>query len=148
MIKEAKIREIERLFTEFMPLYHQKLSLVFRDDDGCLRLNKNQKRAILLISSRQGITSAELGRFLDLRKSSLTSLINSLAAMKLVEKRAVDTDRRKMLIYLTGAGQEYLHQMMERYGRMFQELFSALSEEEIDDCLAGMQAVTAALKKI
>lgn len=148
MTKESKIREIERMFTEFISLYHQKLSLVFRDDDGCLRLNKNQKRAILMISKKQGITSAELGRCLDLRKSSLTSLINSLAALNLVERKAADTDRRKVFIYLTGEGQEYLGQMMERYGKMFQDRFSKLPEEEIDDCLKGMKAVTATLRKI
>lgn len=144
-----KIKEIEHLFMEFMPLYHQKLSPIFREnDDDEFRCHKNQKRAIMIIHRTKGIILSELGRYLDMRKGSLTSLIDALVENGLVERREDVHDRRKTLLYLTEAGEEYYRQMMERTSKTYQELFSKLSEEEIEQCLQGLQHVVAALKKI
>lgn len=148
-MSEEKIREIQKLFMEFIPLYHKKLSLVFReDDDGDIRCHKNQKRAILMIQKEKGVTLTELGRFMDMRKGSLTSLIDSLVENGLVERRPDKTDRRMALLYLTPRGEDYYRQLIARYTQRYFEVFSRLSEDEIDKSLEGMNNVVAALKKI
>ncbi|HHU30503.1 MAG: MarR family transcriptional regulator [Bacillota bacterium] len=148
-MENPKIKEIERLFLDFIPLYYEKLSPIFREEDGAgLRCHKNQKRAIMVIQRKKGVILSELGRYLDMRKGSLTSLIDSLVKNGLVERREDKSDRRKTLLYLTEAGEEYYQKMMAQTSKTYQKLFSKLSPEEIENCLCGLQLVVDALKKI
>ena len=139
-MRERKIKEIEECFLQFFPLYYQKFSAIFREDDGLgCRTGKNQKRAILLIKKNCGITSTELGQYLDMRKGSLTTILDSLEEMGLVERRPDDEDRRRVLLFLTAAGEDYYTRMMGRHESLFLETFAKLSEEELDQCLTGIQ---------
>ncbi|HHX74792.1 MAG TPA: winged helix DNA-binding protein [Firmicutes bacterium] len=148
-MKNEKIKAVEQLFMELIPLYHKKLSIIFREDDEAkFRCHKNQKRAILLIAREKGVILSELGRFLDMRKGSLTSLIDSLVANGLVERRGDKNDRRKTLLYLTPAGEEYYHQLLAQTSKTYQRLFSRLSDMELDVFLQSLQAVVEGLRKI
>ncbi|MCR3921289.1 MAG: MarR family transcriptional regulator [Firmicutes bacterium] len=148
-MENEKIKEIERLFMEFIPLYHKKLSLIFREDDEAeFRCHKNQKRAILLIHREKGVILSELGRFLDMRKGSLTSLIDALVENGLVERRDDKNDRRKTLLYLTETGHEYYQQIMNQARKTYQKLFSQLTDEEIEACKSGLEQVVAVIKKL
>jgi MarR family transcriptional regulator, organic hydroperoxide resistance regulator len=146
-VKE-KIKEIEQSFLEFFPLYYEKFSGIFREDCGPCRLGKNQKRAIILIKKRSGITPTELGRFLDMRKGSLTTMLDSLEELGLITRRTDQADRRRMLLFLTAAGEDYFVTMMGRHENMFRETFGSLSEEELDQCLTGIKNVVASIKKL
>lgn len=144
-----KIKEIEQLFLEFFPLYYQKFAPIFREDDGSdTRTTKNQKRAIVLIKQRRGVTSSELGRCLDLRKGSLTALLDSLAELGLVERRPDEKDRRRAELYLTAAGEAYFTRMMQRHETMFIKIFSALTEEDLGRALYGLRDVVGVIKKL
>ncbi|MDW7651769.1 MAG: MarR family transcriptional regulator [Bacillota bacterium] len=144
-----KIKEIEQLFLEFFPLYYQKFSAFFRENDKPgFHCTKNQKRAILLIKNKKGLTSTELGQFLDMRKGSLTTLLDSLEEMGLVQRRPDETDRRRALLFLTEAGENYFTEMMARHEKLYQELFSQLSPQETQECLDGLRKVLKAIKKI
>ncbi|MBS4032195.1 MAG: winged helix-turn-helix transcriptional regulator [Clostridiales bacterium] len=146
---EDKIKQIETLFLEFLPLYHQNFGVVFRDQDGLsTRCTKNQKRAILLIKKRQGVTSSELGQCLDMRKGSLTTLLDSLESMGLVERCPDVIDRRRTQLYLTPDGETYFDRMMARHGQLFHSLFSALSDDDLDKCLTGMADIVTIMKKL
>ena len=148
-MKDEKIKKIQDCFMEFIPLYHKKLSLVFHEDDeGDVRCTKNQKRTILLLKKVKGVTATELGRFLDMRKGSLTSLIDSLEENGLVLREPQKSDRRMTLLFLTDAGEEYYRKLVERYTIKYQELFSVLPEAEIDRFLTGIEDVVESMKKI
>ena len=146
---DKKIKNIEALFLEFLPLYHQKFGVVFRDHDGLsTRCTKNQKRAILLIKNKPGVTSSELGRFLDMRKGSLTTLLDSLESMGLVGRKRDESDRRRTQLSLSAEGEKYFEHMMARHGQLFYSLFSELSDDDHDKCLAGMTQVVEVMKKM
>ena len=143
------IKETEQLFLELFPLYYHKLGAIFREDDGLsVRCTKNQKRAIMLIAKRQDVTSSELGLCLDMRKGSLTSLLDSLVTMGLVVRKPDDIDRRRTLLFLTEAGNDYFATMMKRHETMFLQIFSTLSPEDIDRIRLGLRDVVDGLKKI
>lgn len=148
-MKEEKIKEIEQLFLEFFPLYYKKFSAVFRENDKPgLRCTKNQKRAILLIKNHEGITSTELGQCLDMRKGSLTTLLDSLAEMGLVQRIPDEADRRRVLLYLTAAGNDYFTEMMAKHEQLFLKLFTKLPTDELEECLDGLKKVVGKIKKI
>ena len=149
MATSTEIKETEQLFLELFPLYYHTFGAIFRDDDGLpVRCTKNQKRVIWLIAKRQNVTSSELGRCLDMRKGSLTSLLDSLATMGLVVRKPDDNDRRRTLLYLTDAGQDYFSRMMKRHEVLFTEILSTLSPADIDRIRFGLQDVVDGLKKI
>lgn len=141
-MKEEKIKELHNLFFEFNPLYFQKfMSLFNKPDDILPKCYKNQIKAMFIINDRERITLTELGISLDLQKGSLTSLIDSLVALKLVKRESEPSDRRKVWLVLTSQGKEYLEQKKQVHERNFKELFSASSEEKIVEfhqCLKKM----------
>lgn len=148
-MKEEKIKEIEQLFLAFYPLYYQNFSAIFREEDGSgFRCNKNQRRALVLIKRHHGITSSELGQCLDMRKGSLTTLLDSLEERGLVERKTDTEDRRKSLLFLTARGEEFYQNMMARHEAVFLEMFSRLPQEDIDQCLAGIKYVVDAISKL
>ncbi|MCW3490524.1 MarR family winged helix-turn-helix transcriptional regulator [Dethiobacter alkaliphilus] len=144
-----EIKETEQLFLELFPLYYHKFGAIFREDDGLpMRCTKNQKRAILLIAKGNDVTSSELGRCLDMRKGSLTSLLDSLEEMGLVRRNPDDHDRRRTLLYLTADGKNYFAKMMKRHENMFTEIISTLSPEDIKRIRHGLRDVVDGLKNI
>ena len=146
---EHNVKEIEQLFLQFFPLYYQKFSTIFREHDGPgIRCTKNQKRAIMMIKHREGVTSTELGQCLDMRKGSLTTLLDSLEEMNLVERKPDAIDRRRVLLFLTSNGETYFAEMMAKHEKLFQELFAKLPQQEVDQCLDGLQKVVTTLRKI
>lgn len=146
---DEKIVEIEQLFLEFIPLYHKKLSLIFREETSTkFRCTKNQKRAILLIRKKEGVMISELGRLLDMRKGSLTPLIDSLVENGLVERQDDLCDRRKTLLYLTPAGKQYHQQIMSQARNTYQKLFAQLSPQEIEQCRAGLEQIVPIMRKL
>lgn len=148
-MKEHKIKEIEQLFLEFFPLYYQKFGAFFREHDGTgIRCTKNQKRAIMMISHREGVTSTELGQCLDMRKGSLTTLLDSLESMNLLERKPDAIDRRRVLLFLTPNGKTYFAEIMTKHEKLFRELFSKLPQQEIDQCLNALHKVVTTVRKI
>ncbi|MGF7058020.1 MarR family winged helix-turn-helix transcriptional regulator [Brassicibacter mesophilus] len=147
-MKEQNLKQINNLFFEFFPLFHQKLGPVFHKHNEDNKCNKNQNKAIMLIGRHNKITPSKLGKYLDLRKGSLTTLIDSLEKMNLVEREIDPSDRRKTLLHLTSQGKEYLKLRNLEFEQNLINLFDKLSEKEIEDFAYSLKQVVNTMKKI
>lgn len=67
-----------------------------------------QYAALAVIGRNPGIGQSALGQTIARDKSSVTPLIQELKRQGLVERRASEEDRRRIHLYLTGAGESRL----------------------------------------
>lgn len=147
-LKEENLSQIYTNLREFMSLFHQKFDPIYRkDDDIKYKCNKNQIKVIMLIGKKER-TSTELGKCLDMRKGSLTTLIDSLEKKHLVFRESDKDDRRKTWIYLTAEGKNYLEQKKQQMKYDIMQLFDSLTEKEQNEFKDSMETIVNILKKL
>jgi DNA-binding MarR family transcriptional regulator len=86
--------------------------------------------ALTMIAAHPGRTQQELGADTDIDPSTMVQVIDELEAAGLAERRVHDRDRRKRAIHLTPAGTQLLRRARKVVGRVADDLFGALSEDE------------------
>ncbi|WP_440952682.1 MarR family winged helix-turn-helix transcriptional regulator [Methanococcoides sp. FTZ1] len=76
-----------------------------------------------------------LARFLELKKSSVTSLIDSLEKEGLVYRKDDPSDRRKVLISVTEKGIEHIQKVYDKIISMAKRCMSDLDDETLERAL-------------
>ncbi|QIB27995.1 MarR family winged helix-turn-helix transcriptional regulator [Caloranaerobacter azorensis] len=147
-MNEEKIKEIYSNLFEFVSLFHRKFGASFRHGTDKYNCKKNQNRAIMIIGKHGKITPTDLGKFLDMRKGSLTSLVDSLEKLNLVVRKVDKEDRRKTWLHLTDEGKSYLENKKKEIEKAVISQFSKLNNEEIDLFLKNIREIVDIFKKI
>jgi DNA-binding MarR family transcriptional regulator len=116
----AKIRQVAgRLFERML-----------RDYD--IEISSAQGRIMFALWQEDGISINELAKKTQLKKSTLTSMLDRLERMGYVRRQRSQKDRRKILIHRTAKDEN----LESEYVRLSQEhtklFFRGFSEEEID----------------
>ena len=93
--------------------------------------NGPQGRVLYVLWQRDGVPISELSRETGLAMTTLTSMLDRMETSGLVRRDRGDTDRRKILIYLT----ENAKTLKDDYNEVTQEIsdiyYKGFSEEEI-----------------
>lgn len=148
-LKKESIMTVVNLIFQLFPLFKEKLSGAFREDTGLqVKCSRNQNMALFYVKEGQAITLTELGRFLDLRKGSLTALIDSLEKHGLVRRSADPADRRKALLSLTEEGEKYIGELKRVHETAMCRIFSHLPEEEIDELTRSLRNMVQIMRKL
>ncbi|ABE53134.1 MarR family winged helix-turn-helix transcriptional regulator [Methanococcoides burtonii] len=106
-------------------------------DDICL--NKTANKAIHFIKREGEVMPSNLAKYLEIKKSSATSLIDSLETEGLVYRKDDPSDRRKTLLGLTENGLERSKYMIDKMCSVASECMSDLSDEDIDEALNALK---------
>ena len=77
-------------------------------------LRPAQFSALAIIDQNPGLTQAELGRALAIKRANLVGMLNELERRKLARRVASPSDRRSHALHLTGSGR----QMLARFHRL------------------------------
>jgi DNA-binding MarR family transcriptional regulator len=85
---------------------------------------------LALIGANQGIKQSALAHSVRLDRSSMVSVLDNLERRKLVERRAVEGDRRSNALALTPAGAALLRTLRRRVASHEQRLARDLSAAE------------------
>ncbi|MEA1985179.1 MAG: MarR family transcriptional regulator [Euryarchaeota archaeon] len=112
------------------------------------RFFKNRNHSLVVIAREQKIMPSTLAKYLDLRRSSVTSIIDSLEESGLVCREADPDDRRKTCISLTNAGKQYYNMLEEHIGKVAEGILVDLDEQEIDDLLTCLKRIVEIERKI
>jgi DNA-binding MarR family transcriptional regulator len=148
-MRNKKLKEVNFLFFELTALYHQKLGgLLHREAAGEPHCNKNQKKAMFLIYREGKATASELGKFLNLQKGSLTTLVDSLEELQWIRKEPDGRDRRKIWLYLTETGDAYIKWKLRRYYREFNRKFDRVGLGELEVLAKRMEHIISLLQKL
>ncbi|NPE29287.1 MarR family transcriptional regulator [Methanococcoides sp. SA1] len=108
-------------------------------DDICL--NKTANKAIHFIKREGEVMPSNLAKYLEIKNSSATSLIDSLEAEGLVYRKDDPSDRRKTLLGLTEKGLGRSEYMVDKMCSIASECMSDLSDEDIDEALNAQKVL-------
>lgn len=148
-MKQDKLKELFSLMFEFMPLYHQTMGSVYHKDyDVEPALNKSQQKALFIIKKQEKIIPSVLGRAMDMQKGSLTTLIDSLEEFGFVKREGDCEDRRRLWLFLTPEGEEYISILMDNFQNEFAHIFEKVSREDISKMIESIDFVKSVLKNI
>lgn len=146
-MKDEILKDLYPIFLEFAPLFHQKISSLFsNNDDSKYKCNKNQHKAIMVIGNISKITPTMLGKYLNLKKGSLTTLIDSLEKSNLLFRNVDPHDRRKTILRLTEEGKNYFDSKNKELENQLKSIFNVLTEEELEQFINSFNNIIETLK--
>jgi DNA-binding MarR family transcriptional regulator len=148
-VRDETVRETVRLQFETIHLFHKNFAKTLHPiRSSQYNLNKNQNRAIIIIGAAKNIMPTTLGKYLDLQKGSLTSMIDALEKDELVCRRKDLGDRRKTLLVLTEKGEKYREWLTGEFEKNASEVLKKLGEEDLSEYKKCLQTMFNFLKKL
>ena len=79
---------------------------------------------------RQGMTAAQLGKFLILDKATLSGVLDRMVKSGWIEKKPGQTDRRVMDVYTTPKADEIKHDLIKERQQSNENILKSFSLEE------------------
>lgn len=148
-MNETKAKELHLLLFSFLCTVHKKILVNSRQSiDIKPKLKKNQAKLLHVLYLRDSLTPTELGKMLDLKKGGLTTIIDQLEEMDLLTRGADPGDRRKILLSLTPAGNQYVENATQAFGQQIMELFQDVEPDELEQFIANLRSVTKFMQKL
>jgi len=109
----------------------QRFAAVF----GPLAIRPVTLSALGIIYEHPGITQAELGKSLNIKRANMVPVMAELEGRGLIARRISDSDRRAHVIALTPAGQKFTVKLLELHGKLEDDLARELGLRERDQLL-------------
>lgn len=106
----------------------------FARHTGVKGMQPGRFAALVVLHNNPGITLGELGRAIARDKSTVTPLIQDLKRRGLIERRPSKSDRRRVHLSLTSAGEALLRQLLQHaknHDRMLDALVGGKKAEFI-----------------
>ncbi|MEW9122598.1 MAG: MarR family transcriptional regulator [Thermotaleaceae bacterium] len=146
---DKNLKEINQGLMEFSALFHRKFGHVFHSSSqGEHTFTKSQNKTMMILGDIEKITPTLLGKCLDMKKGSLTTLLDGLEAMDMIYRQPDEGDRRKTWIQLTDKGKEYMLAKRAEIEKTIMRSFSSFEEEEIEAFAMHIKAIVATMSKI
>lgn len=150
--EDSPKKELAELKLEYDILSHKVLynaiEKFFQDNSGTLPNLKNRGHAILILGREKEMMPSTLAKFLNLKKSSVTSMIDSLEKEGLVKRTSDPTDRRKAWLSLTSSGYKYMEVIEDCMEKIVDVMIEDLEDEEVEKMLENMRSVVNLERKI
>lgn len=98
-------------------------------------------KILAVLSETDGITQTQLASMLHIRPQSLTSAVAHLEKEGYVERQRSENDKRELIVKLTESGREHGRVVEKLRSETAKELFSCLSEEELESIGTALNKV-------
>lgn len=116
--------------------------------EGLGKLGKQQPNIILIIGTMGEMIPSHLGLCLNIDRSSLSRMLDSLEKKGIVSRRTDPKDRRKILISLTEKGERYYEIIQDKMDEAQARVMGSFSQEDLRKYEACIKAEVGILKKI
>jgi len=107
-----------------------------------------QARALLGVARHQGIRQVDLAEYMDIQPITLARMIDQLAEIGYVERRADPKDRRAFQLCLLPAATPTIKFFADKSREFQQQALAGLTEEQIDILFVGLNQVRENLYKM
>lgn len=142
-----------RLLDEFRVVAHQvyQLSETALEPSG---LSYAQYRVLMSLRFCEwagdcaGLNPSEISANQGTGRNTISALIRSLEAAELIERRLDNEDRRRFNIHLTDAGRKMVADQAERHVGLIDQLFTALSDEEMETLSTLLQTLSRRVREL
>ena len=110
----------------------QQMHVAVWQRDVCSETTSVQFAALAVLDQRPAASQRDLGRDLDLDRSTIADLVARMVRRGLIERERDDDDRRRNVLQLTAAGREELVRLRPRVEAIEPTLTAGLSSSERD----------------
>ncbi len=93
------------------------------------------------------LSSGNLAKSLDVKNSTITSLVDRLVKLLLVKRRRCERDRRVVLVELTDKGKKLTEKLLTLRKKRLKEIVKELPGEEVKEIYESIKRVKEILKK-
>lgn len=93
-------------------------------------LTRTQWRTLAYVFRSEGLTQTELAQCVELERASVGQAIDRLEALKYVERRKMDDDRRVWKIYLLPAALKLLPMLRNEADAVYERMLKGIPESE------------------
>lgn len=131
--KIYEVRKFNRFYTRTLQLtnkYHLETGLTVLESRLLLEIYENKLQ-----------TANDLVSFLDIDKGYLSRVLKSLEKRGYIEQTVDDLDKRSKLLGLTELGRTTLEIINKRADQQVDQLFSKLSEQEMEQVISAMDFI-------
>lgn len=115
---------------------------------GLEKIGKQQSKVILIIGTMGEMIPSYLGLCMNMDRSSLSRMIDSMEKKGIVNRRVDIEDRRKVMISLTEKGKEYYEILKEKVEEAQASIMCLLDEKDLEEYKACIKTEISILKKI
>jgi DNA-binding MarR family transcriptional regulator len=95
-------------------------------------------RVLSTLSDGDGLPVTELAKITLFKQPTLTKVIDRMSKQGLVERRASERDRRKVLVFITAKGRSQVADLLTRAKQHEREVLSGLSEADVNALKAAL----------
>ena len=94
-------------------------------------LTLSRARALLYLSNNEAVSQTELASVLEIEQPTVVRLLDGLEKQELIERKAVDGDRRTKQICLTDKSQQQVSEIQDIVDQMRRLLLADLTDDEL-----------------
>ena len=121
-----------RIWFRFLRL-HQRITGRAAQEFRRIGLSIPQFDLLSTLSEREGASQQEIAERLYVTKGNVSGLIDRLAALGLVERRALPADRRSYALHLTAEGRRIVEEGLALQNRLITQTLGELPESDLAD---------------
>ena len=144
---KARGADAEAVFDRFMEMMFKLMLDHHRKQADELDLTMPQAQALKILRAGP-LCTGELAVRLRISAPAVTQLTDRLTRKQLIERRAVDGDRRSVLVALTPKGRRAVDRFRERRNTIFSGAMAELDQEDRASVVFALAKVVGALEKI
>jgi MarR family transcriptional regulator, organic hydroperoxide resistance regulator len=111
-------------------------------------LSHSQLRALFKLQGEEQVTAGELAKRADISPASMTAMLDALERAGMVERHRSETDRRQVIVRLTPAGQERLHERKRAWTQYWENCLGDHSDSELEAAARVFHTMAAMLDGI
>ncbi|MBM6614580.1 MarR family transcriptional regulator [Desemzia sp. RIT804] len=117
------------------------------DDTPQKKGRHGQFRILRHLLNTPGMTASELAELLDIRAASVSEVTKRLEADGLIEKRQIESDKRKQGLHLTETGHQRIEDSRQVRKKEKEIIETILNEEERETFINLCEKLTKGLQK-
>ncbi|GGA65441.1 transcriptional regulator [Nitratireductor aestuarii] len=131
IVPNKDLFQLRAEFLEHVSILSRKLRTLFDARVKEKGLTLARARTLIHLRRRDGMTQIELAEVLEVEPPTIGRLLDPLEAQGLIERRAVENDRRAKQIVLTDAGRSLAAELQKITDELREAIIPDVSEEEL-----------------
>lgn len=136
-------RKLAELAPKIMSSFHDP----GREHPGEKNISMRQFQALVVISSKEGLTLSQICEKLGLAPSTATELMNRMIGMGLISKTGEEGDKRQVHLQLTPMGIELLKRRQEAMADLFQRFLATFPAPEQENFVRHFEGIWELIEK-
>ncbi|WP_294183763.1 MarR family winged helix-turn-helix transcriptional regulator [uncultured Clostridium sp.] len=144
-----QLQELYDLLFKTMGLFHERFLRQFpKESRQYPGIKKNHIMIIGFLYQNHSLTATQIAKMLNMKKGSLTTLIDQLEKLDLVVRHNDTNDRRKSLISLTDAGKLEIEDIMKISVQCMGKILSNTDPEDLSKFVDSLKYAVKFMQKL